>query len=106
MLRKNQKGDPDCQSLAQWENLKATPTLDVLQASSSYLVMLAQHLTRLAEVDEILVLPEEFDGTKRVIVPTSLIGEVVEEAHQGPGTADEGVTKLMERQGIHITGLE
>ena len=31
------------------------------------------------------------------IVPTSLIGEVIDEAHQGPGTAHEGVKKVLER---------
>ena len=44
-----------------------------------------------------LVLREEVDGTKRVIVPTSLIGEVMEEGHQGPGTAHVGVKKVLER---------
>ena len=43
-----------------------------------------------------LVLREEVDGTNRVIVPTSLIGELIEEAHQGPGTAHEGVKKVLE----------
>ena len=43
------------------------------------------------------MLREESDGTNRVIVPTSLIGEAIEEAHQGPGTAHEGVKKVLER---------
>ena len=44
-----------------------------------------------------LVLREEIDGTNRVIVPTSLIREVIDEAHQGPGTAHEDVNKVLER---------
>ena len=32
-----------------------------------------------------------------MIVPTSLIGEVIEEAYQGPGMAHEGVKKVLER---------
>ena len=59
--------------------------------------MLAQYLDRIAKVDDMLVLREESDGTNRVIVPTSLIGEEIEEAHQGPGTAHEGVKKVFER---------
>ena len=59
--------------------------------------MLAKHLERIAEVDEMLVWREEIDGTNRIIVPTSLIGEVIEEADQGPGTAHEGVNKVLNR---------
>ena len=44
-----------------------------------------------------LVLGEQTAGTNRVIVPPSLIGEVIEEAHQRPGTALEGVNKVLER---------
>ena len=50
MLREHQKGDTDCQSLAQWVNATATPTPDELQASSPYLRVLAQHLERIADV--------------------------------------------------------
>ena len=80
-MKEHQKGDTDCQSLAQWVNATATPTRDELQASSPYLRVLAQHLDRIAEVDEMLVLREEIDGTNRVIVPTSLICELIDEAH-------------------------
>ena len=96
MLKEHQQGDTDCQSLVQWVNATATPTRDELQASSPYLRVFPQPLDRIAEVDEMLVLREEVDGTNRVIVPTSLIGEVIEEAHQGPGTAHEGVKKVLE----------
>ena len=64
-------------------NVTATPTRDEVPSSSPYLRVLAQHLERIAEVDKMLVLREEIDGTNRVIVPTSLIGEVIEEAYQG-----------------------
>ena len=53
-------------------NATATHTRDELQASSPYLPVLAQHLERLDEVDETLVLREVVDGTKRVVVPTSI----------------------------------
>ena len=102
----HENGDPHWQSLPHWLNATPTPTREELEASSAYLRVLAHLVESIVMVDEMLVLREEVDGAKRVIVPTSLIGEVIEEAHQGPGTADEGVTKLMERQGIHITGLE
>ena len=62
MLKEHQKGDTDGQSLAQWVNATATPTRDELQTSSPYLRLLAQHLERIAEVDELLVLREEVDG--------------------------------------------
>ena len=45
--------------------------------------MFAQQFERIAEVDEMLVLLAKFDGTNRVLVYTSLIEEVVDEAHQG-----------------------
>ena len=96
-MKEHQKGDTDCQNLAQWVNASATPTRDDLQPSSPYLRVLAQHLDRIAKVDDMLVLREESEGTNRVIVPTSLIGEAIEEAHQGPGTAHEGVKKVLER---------
>ena len=67
--------------MAQRVNATATPKRAELQASSPELPVLAHHLERLAEVDERLVLREENNGTKRRIVPTSLIGEVIEEAH-------------------------
>ena len=51
----------------------------------------------IAEVDEMLVHREVVDGTNRVNVHTSNIGEVIEEAHQGPGTAHEGAKKVLER---------
>ena len=78
-------------------NATASPTRNELQASIPYLRVLAQHLDRIADVDEMLVLREEIDGTNRVIVPTSLIGEVIDEAHQWLGTAHEGVKKVLER---------
>ena len=56
MLKEQQQGDTDCQSLAQWVNATATHTRDELQASSPDLRVLAQHLDRIAEVDEMLVL--------------------------------------------------
>ena len=59
--------------------------------------MLAQHLDRIAKVDDMLVLREESDGTNRVIVPTTVIGEVIEVGHQGPGTAHAGVKQVLER---------
>ena len=56
MLKEHQKGDTDCESLAQWENATVTPTRDELHASHPFLRVLAQHLARIAEVDEMLVL--------------------------------------------------
>ena len=79
LVKEHQKGDTDCQNLAQWVNATATPTRDELQASSPYLRVLAQHLDRIAKVDDMLVLREEIDGTNRVIVRTSLIGEAISE---------------------------
>ena len=96
MLKEHHNGDNDCQSLAQWLNATATPTRDELQASCPYLGVLAQHFERIAEEEEMLVLREEIDGTNRVIVTTSLIGEVIEEAHQGTRTAHQGVKKVLE----------
>ena len=78
-------------------NATATPNPDELHPSSPYLPFVAQLLERIAEVDEMLELREEVDGTIRVIVSTSLIGDVIEEAHQGPVTAHEGSTKVWER---------
>ena len=75
----------------------ATPTRDDFQASGPYLCLLAQHLQRIAKVDEMLLLREEIERTNRVIVPTSLIGEEIEEAYQGPGIGHEGVKKVLER---------
>ena len=71
-----QNGATECQSLAQWLNAKANPTPDDLQASTHYLLVLAQHLDSIAKADEMLLLRQEIDGTNRVIVPISLIGEV------------------------------
>ena len=73
-------------------NARASSTRTECQESSSYLPVLAHHCERLAEVDEMLVLREEV-GTNRMIVPTSLIGKVIEVANEGPGTAKEGVKK-------------
>ena len=70
---------------------------DEMQESCPYLRLLAQYLDCIADVDEMLVLREDVDGTNRVIVPTSLIVEVIDEAHQGPGAAHEGVRKVPER---------
>ena len=97
LVKEQQKGDIDCHSWAQWVNSTATPTRDELQACTPYLAVLAQHLDRIAKVDEMLVIREEIDGTNRVIVPTSLIGQVIEEAHQWPGTAHESVKKVLQR---------
>ena len=96
-MKEHQKGDTDFQNLAQWVNATAAHTRDDFQASSPYLRVLAQHLDRILKVDDILLLREEIDGTKRVIVPISLLGELIEEGHQGPDTAHEGVKKVLER---------
>ena len=95
-LREHQKGDSDCQSLAQCGNATASPKGDAVQASSPYLPVLAQHLERIASGDEMVVLKEELGWINRVIVPTSLIGEVIEVAQQGPGTAQEYAKKILE----------
>ena len=97
MLSEHQKGDPDWQSWAQLLNVTGSPTGDELQTSSPYLVVLAQYLERIAEVEEMLVLREAVEGTIRVIIPASIIGEVIHEALQGPGTAQEGARKVLER---------
>ena len=99
-MNEHQKGDIDRQSLAQWVNATGTHTRDELQVRSPYLAVLAQHLERIAEEDEMLVLREEVDWSNRVIVPTSLIGALIEEAHQRPGTADAGVLKVLVRLGF------
>ena len=70
LVKEDQKGETDCQSLALWGNATAPPTHDDLQASIPYLGVLAQHLASSAKVDEMRVLPEEIDGTNPVIVPT------------------------------------
>ena len=97
MQKDHLKGDTDFQSLAQWVNATATRKRDQFQASSRYLRLLAQHLECIAEVDEMLVRREDVEETNRVIVPTSLIGEVIEEAHQGPESAHESVKKVVQR---------
>ena len=56
MRNEHQKWEPDCQSRAQCLNETANPRRDELQSNSTYLRMLAEHLERLAEVDEMLVL--------------------------------------------------
>ena len=98
MLRENQHGySLDCQSLGKWVHATASPTWDELQASCPYLRVFAQQMERRAEVDEMLVLREEIDETNRAILPTSLIEEVIEDAHQRPGGAQEGAKNLSER---------
>ena len=59
--------------------------------------MLAQHFDRIAEIDEMLVLREDVEGINRVIVPTSVFGEEIEDAHHAPGRAVECANKLLER---------
>ena len=78
-------------------NVTATPTRADLQASSLYLGVLAQHLHRIAKLDEMLVLREDIHGTNRLFVPTSIIGEVIAEAQQRRGTAHEVLKKVLER---------
>ena len=58
LVKEHQKGDTDCQNLAQWVNATATRTRDDLQASSPYLRVLAQNLDRIAKLDDMLVLRE------------------------------------------------
>ena len=43
------------------------------------------------------MLREEIDETTRVLVPTSPIAEVIEEAHRGPEMAQEGSKNVLER---------
>ena len=80
MRREHQKGETDWQSLAKCVNATAAATPDEFQASSPYLRLLSQHYERIAEEGEMLVLQEERDGTNRVILPNSLIREVIEES--------------------------
>ena len=97
LLKEHQKGETDSPSLAQWLNPTATPTCHEMQATSPYLGVLAEHLDRIAEINIMLVLRTEINGSNLVIVPTSLIGEAIEEAHQGPGTAHGGVKNVQDR---------
>ena len=47
-------------------------------------------------VDSVVVI-SEWDGSHRVIVPPALVEEVIDEAHQGVGTAHEGANKVFHR---------
>ena len=97
MLRVHQKVDTDCDTLEQWVNETGNRTPDELQTSRPYIDVLSEHLDRIAEVDEIFGIREYVDATKRLILHTSAIEEVIEEADQWPGTPHEGVKKLFER---------
>ena len=94
MLKKHQKGDTDSECLAHWVNAPASRTRDELQSSSRFLRVLVDQLQCFGEVDHMLVLREQIDGTNGVIVRTSLIGDLIEETHQGPGTGHEAVKKF------------
>ena len=97
MRSEHPQGAPDCQSLVERVNATGTPTGGELEESSPYLRVLTQHTERITEVDEMLVIRVEVDRTNRVFLPNVLICEVIEEEHQGLGTAQGGAKKMMER---------
>ena len=51
---------------------------------------------RIAEVDEMLLLREEIDGKIPITVPSSVIGQLIEEAHPALGTTEEGTKNVYE----------
>ena len=57
---------------------------------------MAQRLSELSNVDSLLALRAE-DGSYRVVVPPSLVQEVIDEAHQSPGTSHQGVQNDLRR---------
>ena len=59
VVKEHQKGDADCQSVAQTVNATAPAKLDYLNASSRCLCVLDKHFDRIANVNEILVFREE-----------------------------------------------
>ena len=95
-LKRHQSQEMDIAKLHQWIARETLPTRDVLQAATPYLRTMAQRLSELSNVDSLLALRAE-DGSYRVVVPPSLVEEVIDEAHQGPGTAHEGVQKVLRR---------
>ena len=57
---------------------------------------MAQSLSELCKGDTLLALLA-VDGSHMVVVPPLLVEEVIAEAHQDPGTAHEGVQKVVRR---------
>ena len=73
----------------------APPIRNEVQANITYLAVLAEHLESIAKVDEILVF-REVDRTNRLIGPASILGNVIDEAHQGPGKVQEDGKKALQ----------
>ena len=82
--------------MQQWIATETLPMREELQAATPYLRTMAQCLSELSNVASILAL-RAADGSYRVVIPPSLVEEVIDEAQQGPGTAHEGVQKVLRR---------
>ena len=95
-LKQYKSHETDIAKLQQWIATETLPTREELQAATPYLRTMTQRLSELSYVDSLLALQAE-DGSYWVVVPPSLVEEVIDEAHQGPGTAHERVQKVLRR---------
>ena len=94
-LNQHQSQETDMGKLQQWIATETLPTPDDLQQATTSLRAMAR-LSELSNVDSLLALRAD-DGSYRAVVPLSLVEEVIAEAHQGHGTANEGVQKVLRR---------
>ena len=96
-IKKAQGDDPAVQQIKQWVESKIKPSKDMLAKCSPYIRTLIQYFDQLQIFDDLLVLNEGTEEAKRIVVPTKLVESLIDEAHQGPGAAHEGVQKVFYR---------
>ena len=87
-----QKLDTSIDQLTKWVARHELPTKDELSHQNPFDKSLAQHIDQLVIEQGALVSREVSDSpTFRIIIPPSLVEEVIYEAHEGVGASHEGV---------------
>ena len=87
-LKQHQSQGSDFPKLQQWIATQTHATAEEHQAATPCLPQMAHRLSEWSNVDSLLALRAE-NGWYKVVVARSLVEEVIDEALQGRGTAQE-----------------
>ena len=93
IIKEPQAIDRDIAKLQQGISTETFPMRDEIQAATPYLLVMKQPLRDLSIVDSLLLLMAE-DRSYAMLVDSMLVVEVIDEAPQGAGTAQDVCKKL------------
>jgi hypothetical protein len=101
VIREAQVEDPVLSRLRVWVRGHREPSRDEIAGESHMLRVYLSNYANLVEYGDVLAVRFE-DQTEHILIPPSLVERLIALAHQGPGTAHEGIGKTLKRLKKHF----